>query len=304
MLKIGICDFWHSNGKGEVELWKRMFGIENWEHSDINPDLLITTCFGRSQMSLPTKRIFVSGENIVNPYWGYNYDMDKTILFVMTNRPEDFPEHMRSKICFFPHFYYLRFLHETPRVIRHKKKFCCFNVRKSGPNTGSELRKRFFDLLSTYKKVDAGGPFLNNIGFCAPEGRDEYLDFIGQYKFMITFENSFGHGYVTEKIHNAFLTGTVPIYYGDHVTAKEFFNEKSFLYLDTGDGTPAAINSGLNALLEKVIEIDNDDEKYQAMLGDPFLPRIDEYMVTVRNRVKSALRDAFPSTPLNIDASS
>ena len=41
-------------------------------------------------------------------------------------------------------------------------------------------------------------------------------------------ENTISEGYVTEKILNAFLAGSIPIYYGDKL-AKEIFNPDSFV---------------------------------------------------------------------------
>ena len=42
----------------------------------------------------------------------------------------------------------------------------------------------------------------------------ELLEVFNQYKFVITFENSKTPGYMTEKIFNAFLAGSIPIYDG------------------------------------------------------------------------------------------
>lgn len=43
---------------------------------------------------------------------------------------------------------------------------------------------------------------------------DEKLNTMSQYKFAICFENCSFPGYVTEKIFDCFLAGTIPVYYG------------------------------------------------------------------------------------------
>lgn len=44
-----------------------------------------------------------------------------------------------------------------------ERKFCSFVV-SNGFNCDKE-REIFFKLLNTYKKIDSGGRFLNNIGY-------------------------------------------------------------------------------------------------------------------------------------------
>ena len=41
-------------------------------------------------------------------------------------------------------------------------------------------------------------------------------------------ENSEGDGYISEKIVDAFLAGTIPIYYGDYMI-DEFINPKTYI---------------------------------------------------------------------------
>lgn len=78
------------------------------------------------------------------------------------------------------------------------RKFCSFVVSNS--QFSDPLRKRFFERLCKYKKVDSGGRYLNNIG--GPV-RDK-LAFCRGYKFNIAFENSSVDGYTTEKIMEAY----------------------------------------------------------------------------------------------------
>lgn len=79
------------------------------------------------------------------------------------------------------------------------------------------------------------------------------------YKFSIAAENAMCPGYTSEKIITSFLAWTIPIYWGDPEIALEF-NERAFVNAN-----------GLSSeeLINRVRELDEDDEKYKAMLSEP-----------------------------------
>lgn len=115
----------------------------------------------------------------------------------------------------------------------NKTKFACFIVS----NGACKMRNKFFEMLSKVKRVDSLGRFMRNapVDFILPDrvkDRESYLRVIGQYKFIITFENVSLPYYSTEKIYNAFAAGTVPIYWGDpHIT--EQYNPDAFIHVPT-----------------------------------------------------------------------
>lgn len=133
------------------------------------------------------------------------------------------------------------------------KKFCNFVYSN---NKASGEREEFYKLLSTYKQVDSGGRYMNNIG--GPV--ENKYEFQRQYKFSIAFENSSTDGYVTEKILQAFAAGTIPIYWGDPSVTKDF-NEKAFINCHA--------YSNFEEVMSKVIEIDQNDELYYQYLREP-----------------------------------
>lgn len=116
---------------------------------------------------------------------------------------------------------------------QEKTKFACFIVT----NGTCKMRNKFFEMLNKAQSVDSLGKFMRNVtmDFVLPDrvkDRQEYLRVIGQYKFMITFENTCLPYYSTEKIYNAFAAGTVPIYWGDpHIT--EQYNPAAFIHVPT-----------------------------------------------------------------------
>ena len=158
------------------------------------------------------------------------------------------------------------------RQKRDKNRFCNFiysnyNVKKFPE---SALRTEFCRMLSMYKKVDCPGKVMNNtddLSVLETKLRDNFfakIEFQKQYKFSIAFENKSAPGYITEKIWDAFLAGTIPIYWGCP-NIGDFFNPASFInchdYYSFDD------------VIEKVKEIDGNPKLFEEYIGAlPILP--------------------------------
>jgi hypothetical protein len=146
---------------------------------------------------------------------------------------------------------------EEEAVFAEKKKFCCFFTS----HARASLRLRFFERLSKYKQVDSAGSFLNNIGRTIPYSREAKLGFMREYKFYMAFENDLVPWYTTEKIAEGMATRCIPIYWGNPHVAQDF-NPKSFLnYSDFPNE---------EALIERIMEIDRNDDLYRQYLREPF----------------------------------
>ncbi len=81
-------------------------------------------------------------------------------------------------------------------------------------------------------------------------------------KFTLCFESTLHEGFVTEKITDAFYADTIPVYYGSSAAA-EIFNRDAFINV--------ADYGSFDAAIEKIRELDQNDEKYLAMLRQPIL---------------------------------
>lgn len=82
-----------------------------------------------------------------------------------------------------------------------------------------------------------------------------------KYKFGLVFENTVQKGYVSEKILNAFLGGTVPIYHGTEDVFK-VFNRDAFVYFDSHNPEKS---------IEKVRLLMRDNYEYRRMISQPIL---------------------------------
>jgi len=145
-----------------------------------------------------------------------------------------------------------------------RRRFCVSVVSKSA----GEVRNRFAERLSRYRRVDSGGAFRNNIGYFAPRDEraygDRYFPFLRQYKFTLCFENSAAPTYLTEKLLNAYAAGTVPVYWGAD-DALAWFNPASYLRLEGED------DAAMDALIARIAALDRDDESYRQMYREPLL---------------------------------
>lgn len=106
-----------------------------------------------------------------------------------------------------------------------RPKFCSFVVT----NPTNEKRNAALDLMGHVGRVDSAGRYRNNCGsdifagLGGGGGELKKVEFFRNYRFAITYENSYGEGYVTEKLFHAKAAGCVPIYWGDNEAAEDDF---------------------------------------------------------------------------------
>jgi len=142
-----------------------------------------------------------------------------------------------------------------------KKKFCCIITS----NESSFDRINFFKKLSEYKKIDFFGKtkFTNSNNKLLPICWSKNYKFLSKYKFVISFENSFEKEYITEKLPNAMLANSIPIYKGAQ-NISEYFKTKSFVNFDN-------YGRSYDQMIKKIIELDNNNRKYKKFLKEPWL---------------------------------
>ena len=116
-----------------------------------------------------------------------------------------------------------------------------------------------------------GGNYKNNVG----KIKDK-IKFLSYYKFSIAMENSEGQGYISEKILDSFMAGTIPIYYGGY-TIDEFINPKSFILIKNE-------NDMINKI-EYIKKIDNDESLYKSILNEKLY--INDNLVSISNIEKA-----------------
>lgn len=171
----------------------------------------------------------------------------------------------------------------TKEDLAKKTEFCSFVYSNY---IADERRKVLFDAISAYKKVNSGGKYINNIG--GPT--DNKLGFEMKHKFSMAIENSCRPGYTTDRIACSFMAGTIPIYWGNPAINREF-NTKRFVNCHDYES--------FDKVVEKVKELDTDDELYLKTINEPlfaegysFEKAEADFEVFIRNIVDQPLEDA------------
>jgi hypothetical protein len=131
------------------------------------------------------------------------------------------------------------------------------NVDRSGRNA-------FATELSRHIGIDGYGRFLRNRAFDGADlGRKTKIRTIARYRFCLALENSIAIDYVTEKLFDALLAGSVPIYFGAP-NAEEFAPEHSFI-----DAKRFRDAAELAAYLRHLLENPEEYDRYLAWRSMP-----------------------------------
>ncbi len=134
-------------------------------------------------------------------------------------------------------------------------------------NPGGSIRNQFLEKLEQHVSIDYAGSYKNNVSrINGSYNSPELLDFISQYKFIISMENSCEETYITEKIIHGLLAQTIPVYWGSE-RIHDYFNADRFLFLENNDV------SSMDLVISRIIELMNDDAKYQTALSKPIFAK-------------------------------
>lgn len=245
-IRIKFVDFFDGFDEANNDFMDALCERYDVELSD-QPDYLFYSGFGYEHLKYDCIRIFFTGEcytpNFNECDYAIGFDRlsfgDRYLRLPLYNifQYKSEYEQLKNRPIF------------TEADLKAKKGFCSFVVSNC---FADDVRALFYDKLSKYKTVVSGGRFRNNIGGAVVDKKK----FQSEYKFAIAFENTSYNGYCTEKLMEAFVAGTVPIYWGDPSVIKDF-NPDSFIN--------AHDFNSFDEVVERVKEIDNDNTLYIKM---------------------------------------
>jgi hypothetical protein len=278
-IKINFVDFW-PGFRVEDNFITKILQKEFDVVIDENPDYLFYSVWGYNFLKYKKAvKIFYSLENIEPDFNLCDYAIAFQHL-TANDRYLRYPFFIESgfdKLC-------------AKNIDSEKalnRKFC--NFVYSNSKWADPVREEFFNKLSKYKKVDSGGKYLNNIG--GPVA--DKLDFIKDYKFTIAFENSSLSGYTTEKLVEPMTVNSLPVYWGNPDVNLDF-NTESFIF---ANDFPS-----LDAVVEEVIRLDNDDAAYMEKLlkpwhqGDSYVQWQQKLLLFLKNIIEQDLCKAKRTT--------
>jgi len=299
VLTIGFCDMWDNFQpsynfftlllEAAVAGKMKIRGVGLTKGSTEKPDLIVFGPFGRTWLEFPPTipKVYFTGENTPKvdypgvelnlcyahedmtnekylrlPLWILEIDWFGADPERIVN-PKPIPLDRCTKVF--------------PEEMARKKKFCSFIVS----NPSNPVRNSAYQWLSQYKSIDSGGALFNNMGDILRAGTGggggelKKLEFLKDYKFSITYENSSSPGYVTEKILHAKAAGCIPIYWGDPKINRDF---------DTAGFICAQNFKSPAELIEAVKKVDEDDALWKKMFS---VPALDEYKLEWTRRTMS-----------------
>lgn len=215
-----------------------------------DPDIIITHITERTTFfNMKSLNIIISGESrdinqIYDIYIGTNMKTKASINLYIPYLYLSLTEHKDS-------INYLDYKN-------NKQNFCAYMYFAD-----KEHRIKYFNLLNNYKKVDALGKSCNNIinNYSKTENfLDDAIKLYTNYKFTLALENFLQDGYITEKIINSLIAGSIPIYWGSNDVFK-YINKNRVIYIMDYNND--------QELIERITEIDNSDILYNEIISEP-----------------------------------
>lgn len=156
---------------------------------------------------------------------------------------------------------------QATRIELSKKEEFCNFIYSNGK--GHWARKKIFEKMNEYKKVNSLGNYLNNSQSNKINNTGDWPSIIKEsisikrkYKFSIACENAIYEGYTSEKLFSSLEAHTIPIYWGNPLVEKEV-NEKAFINCHN--------YKDFDEVLKRVKEIDQNDELWIQMISEPWL---------------------------------
>lgn len=266
-IKIKFVGFWEDFNVEWNYIYRVLKKKYDVEISNDEADYIICSVFGDCYQycDYPQIRIMYVGENYIPDFNFVDYAVSR------------YPLEFGDRHCYLPgcidvfgrcEELQTRNRNYTKDILKEKIYFANFIA---GHESEYGIRGDFFKKLSTYKRVESPGTYLNNMADEKTVGWENKskTDFQKKCKFSLCFESTAHEGFVTEKITDAFYADTIPIYYGSS-TVSDIFNEKAFINCSNYES--------FDQVIQKIIELDQDDEKYLEMLRQPIF--VDEQYVT------------------------
>ena len=257
-IKIWFTDFYKGFEPTNNYFYSILSRLYNVQIEKNDPDFLIYSCYGYDFLNYNCIRIYYTGENIVPDFNLCDY----AIGFHYLN--------LEDRYLRFPNFALVRDQFNNLLTSKDeglfnanaKEYFCNFIYANASSHPARDL---FFEKLNEYKTVTSPGSHLNNIkidigGRFEENWMYSKLDFQSKCKFSIAFENSSSKGYTTEKLMHAFISNTIPIYWGNTEIEKDF-NKNAFINCHDF--------KNFEEVIERVKEIDQNDELYNSILSEP-----------------------------------
>ena len=174
-------------------------------------------------------------------------------------------------------------------VINIPKEDICVFI--SNPRGG--IRNSFLNELDKHFKVTYAGRYKNNTGgpILSPYNTEEFRDFVKQYKFIVSMENSINDTYITEKITHGLLCDTIPIYWGTDMVVHHI-NKNRVLRLPQNCTT-----NDINKIIKQIAFLKNNEKMWKHVVSQNNFPNKENKLVRTLDDVAKDIKCLISETP-------
>lgn len=261
-LVVALTDMW-GGYEPTREPITRLLAHGDGPNSDdlVDADIVVHSVFGREHARARVITVGVSGETLFSSLSDFTIDC----------RHNPAPSHFRLPTWAWSLL--ISELGQKTATTDHPvsegvpiadRRFCNFIFG----NPRCHTRNAFFEILHAKLPVDSLGKVYKNASDASLSSgevagwRESKLGVLGKYKFTIAFENREFVGYTTEKLVDAWLADTVPIYWGNPAFVVDFPDDACLSLYQAGS---------MARLVEQVLEAHHDAERYEQLRSrNPF----------------------------------
>ena len=232
------------------KIWNTECSIGSLDDSDI----LLETIFGDSALTAKSWKytILFSGESRIHS----NTDEYTIVLYGQRN-------HKNIVNCplFVPYLYCNGYTDTLMKPPTEPLSIPKNDVLAIISNPNGTVRNQFLEMIEAHGiPITYAGHYKNNIGgnIQLEYKSKEFIEYVSQFKFIVSMENSQEDTYITEKICHGFLANTVPIYWGSP-RVSDYFNTNRFLHLEAGS------SHHMIYVLSKMVHCISNEHEYNRM---------------------------------------
>ena len=168
-------------------------------------------------------------------------------------------------------------------LARNTRKFDCVILNRHDTwNTRTPIYSELKNILD----IKCAGNWNNNTDELKKLYNDDKRKYVHEFMFNICPENVNNFGYVTEKIFDAFIAGSIPIYYGSDNNPEEgIINKNAVLFWE--------MDKDNEELKKEIIRLKTDEQYYNKFMSQEklFTKNTVEYVYSTLEKLAKALKE-------------
>lgn len=160
-----------------------------------------------------------------------------------------------------------------------REHYASIVCRHDSHGSGAGMRGKLVKAIEPLGRIEKAGIWQNNTDILKTRYNDDMRSFLGDCRYNICIENSNSTGYVTEKVFQSLLAGSLPIYWGG-----ANYMEPEVL---TGHGIILLGDEGIEGVVKEMRRLNTDPEYREEWMSKPILtPWAEEWIEEQMHKLK------------------